>query len=63
MVGKILKMICQVRTDNMIDHSLKFVNNLEINSRSIRAEVAALFNVRTNGRFVKMDSGKKNSQG
>lgn len=56
-MGKGLKPKCQVRSDNITDHSLNLIKYLEICSRGIRLDVVAIFNARVNGRSINMQVG------
>lgn len=54
---EVIKLRCQVKTNNVRDHSLDFVRNLAIHSMNTRPDMAAIFNSETNGKFINMQDG------
>lgn len=55
-------MRCHVRTDNIIDPSLAFVENLEIYGRNLRPDIATILKAQRKGRLIicKNESKEKN---
>lgn len=55
-VGKPLKPICYVGTDNIADLYLDFVQNLNLRSRSTKLDLATIFNAKTNSQLMKLQN-------
>lgn len=51
-VRNLQKSLGQVRTDNIIDTSMHFVENIEIHSRCDRPSAVVIFNEWTNSRII-----------